>query len=120
MIKDLETKTGRLKLMPQWKPYWLRLGKGVHLGYRRHTDGAGTWNVRLADGKGGNTVKRIATADDEKRADGTNIMSFAQARDNALKLGRGEGEDDPAPAIATLKDAIAEYRADLEARKAGL
>lgn len=108
----IETKTARMRLAVRGKPYWLTLSGGVSLGYRR-TDGVGTWSVRLADGKGGNAIKRIAAADDERRADGKGVMTFAQAREAALTFGRG---DDESPKVLTLDDAITAYEANLKAR----
>jgi len=115
----IETKTARLRLEVRWKPYWMRLSGGISLGYRR-TDGTGTWSVRIADGKGGNSIKRIAKADDDRRADGRYTMSFAQAREAALRLGRSVDEDEIVPVITTLADAIEAYRVDLAARSGNL
>src|SRR5256885_13499311 len=98
---NLETKTARQRLEPRWKPYWLRLSGGISLGYRR-SQGAGSWSVRIADGARGNSIKRIATADDTERADGKIVMSFAQARDAALRLGRGDTEQVRAAAVLTI------------------
>jgi integrase len=112
----IETKTARLRLEVRWKPYWMPLSGGISLGYRR-TDGVGTWSMRRADGKGGNSIKRIAAADDVKRADGRDTMSFAQAREAALRLGRGDKEGEIAPVVVTLADAVEAYRVDLVARK---
>jgi integrase len=114
----LETKTARARLEVRWKPYWQRLSGGISLGYRR-SQGPGSWSVRLADGARGNSIKRIATADDAEPADGKAIMSFAQARDAALRLGRGETEQARAE-VVTLAEAIEAYRADLTARGAGI
>src|SRR5437763_3282909 len=82
---NLETKTARVRLEVRWKPYWQRLSGGISLGYRR-SKGPGSWSVRLADGAKGNSIKRIATADDAEPANGKAIMSFVQARDAALRL----------------------------------
>jgi integrase len=114
---NLESKTGRARLELRWKPYWLRLSGGISLGYRR-SQGPGSWSVRLADGKRGNTIKRIAGADDAEPANGKSIMTFAQARDAALRLGRGEAEQ--ATPVVTLADAIDAYKTDLAARGAGI
>jgi integrase len=114
----LETKTARARLEVKWKPYWQRLSGGISLGYRR-SQGPGSWSVRLADGARGNSIKRIAAADDAEPADGKAIMSFAQARDAALRLGRGETEQARGE-VVTLAEAIEAYRADLTARGAGI
>jgi hypothetical protein len=52
--------------------------------------------------------------------DGKAIMSFGQAREAALRLGRGETEQASAAAVVTLADAIEAYRADLTTRRAGI
>src|SRR4051812_50168472 len=115
---NLETKTARQRLDVRWKPYWHRLSGGISLGYRRSV-GPGSWSVRVSDGKRGNSIKRIATADDAEPADGKGIMSFAQAREAALRLGRGETEE-ARPAVVTLADALNRYADDLATRGAGL
>src|SRR4051794_7534926 len=109
---NLETKTGRQRLEVRWKPYWHGLSGGISLGYRRGV-GPGSWSVRIADGKRGNSIKRIAAADDAEAADGKGIMSFAQAREAALRLGRGETEE-ARPPVVTLADAIEAYEGDLK------
>jgi integrase len=114
---NLESKTARSRLDVRWKPYWHRLSGGISLGYRRSA-GSGSWSVRISDGKRGNSIKRIAAADDAEPADGRAIMSFAQARDAALRLSRGETEEAKA-AVVTLADAIEAYKGDLTARGAG-
>jgi len=116
-LKSIETKTKRLGLAIQGKPYWLRVGSGISLGYRR-TEGAGTWSVRIADGKGGGPIKRIGTADDHVPADGKNILTFAQAQAAALQYVTSGGK---APVkVTTLGEAIDAYEADLDDRKADL
>src|SRR3954452_24980583 len=115
---NLETKTARQRLDIRWKPYWHRLSGGISLGYRRSV-GPGSWSVRISDGKRGNSIKRMATADDAEPADGKGIMSFAQAREAGLRLGRGETEE-ARLAVLTLADAIEAYQDDLKARGAGL
>jgi hypothetical protein len=44
-------KKPRLKLPVQQRPHYHEIRKGLALGYRRNK-GAGTWLVRVADGKG--------------------------------------------------------------------
>ncbi len=117
---NLETKTARARLEPRWKPYWLRLNSGLSLGYRRTVAGAGTWSKRESDGKRSNNIARIAFADDVERANGTTVLSFAQARDAVLKLSRGETPDAKPATVTTLGEAIEDYKAGLTARRAGL
>ena len=59
----LETRNARLKLAQRPKPYWLTVANGIALGYRA---GPGAWNVRCADGKGGNWIKGFVFADDQR------------------------------------------------------
>ena len=66
----LETRTTRLKLVVRWKPYdFTTISPGIALGYRRN-QAAGTWLVRVANGKSGNWTKRVGLADDFENADG--------------------------------------------------
>ena len=112
---SIETKTQRLRLAIRGKPYWMKLQGGISLGYRRLAEAAGTWSVRIADGKGGGPTKRIAAADDYDPADGKATMSYTQARDAALRFQRGEGE---AKAIAlTVQDAVKAYQDEAETRR---
>jgi hypothetical protein len=55
----LETRTARLKMPVARKPMFIRIGPGLSLGYRRNQV-AGTWVLRIADGKGGATLTRSA------------------------------------------------------------
>ena len=65
---DLETRSARLKLPVAKEPLFVRIGRGIGLGYRRNQT-AGTWVARIADGKGGSWTKAIAIADDFDEAD---------------------------------------------------
>jgi integrase len=112
----LETRTARLKLAPQRKPYWIAIAPGIGLGYRRNA-GPGTWNVRAADGGGSNWVKSFAIADDQESSDGANILTFWQAADKAKSLARGQDADAGRP--ATVGEALDAYAADLKVRGAG-
>ena len=105
-----------MKLPQQRKPYWITVAPGVSLGYRRNA-GPGAWNVRSADGKGGNWIKSFALADDQEDADGANILTFWQAADKAKALARGSDADAGRP--ATVDEALRDYAADLAVRGAG-
>jgi integrase len=109
----LETRTNRLKLPVRQKPYsFTTISPGIALGYRRN-HAAGTWVVRVADGKGGNWTKRVGLADDFEDADGEHVLSWWQAIERARTLARGT---DDAGRPATFKDAIDAYERDLIAR----
>ena len=89
---------------------------GISLGYRRNA-GPGAWNVRAADGKGGNWIKSFAIADDHEDADGANVLTFWQAADKAKALARGQDADAGRP--ATVDEALTDYATDLAVRGAG-
>jgi integrase len=112
----LETRTARLKLAQHRKPYWIAVAPGISLGYRRNA-GPGAWNVRAADGKGGNWIKSFGIADDREDADGANVLTFWQAADKAKALARGQDSDAGRP--ATVSEALADYETDLGVRGAG-
>jgi integrase len=109
----LEVRTNRLKLPVREKPYdFTTIAPGIALGYRRNQT-AGTWVVRVADGRGSNWTKRVGLADDHEDADGEHVLNFWQAIDKARKLARGT---DDAGRPATVGEAIGAYERDLIAR----
>jgi integrase len=110
----LETRTSRLKLPIVRKPVFVRIGPGISLGYRRNQV-AGTWVLRLADGKGGATTKAIGRADDYENADGATVLDYWQAQDRAKSLVRtAEGRGSATP--LTVKLATYAYLQRLEAK----
>ncbi len=111
----LETRTARLKLAQQRKPYWIGVAPGISLGYRRNA-GPGAWNVRAADGRGGNWIKSFGIADDHEDADGANVLTFWQAADKAKALARGQDADAGRP--STVDEALTDYATDLAVRGA--
>ena len=113
----LETRSARLRLKVSKVPVFIKIGAKTGLGYRRNQT-AGTWVVRLSDGKGRNTRKAIGSADDYEDADGDKVLSFWQAQERARKLAHG---DDPTTAAprgipVTVKQAINRYETDLKTR----
>src|SRR6516225_7299830 len=110
---QLETRTARLKLAPRKKPYsFTIIAPGIALAYRRN-QGAGTWVVRVADGRGGNWTKAFGVADDHEDADGSNVLDFWMATDKARALARGS-DDNGRP--VTVAEALDRYRDNLKAR----
>ena len=108
----LETRTARLKLTPRKKPYQgAKLARGIVLRYRRNR-GAGTWDVKVADGKGGTWTKRFAVADDYEDANGETVLTWFQAIAAARKFARSRSAAPP----GTVADAVAGYERDLIAR----
>ena len=76
---SLETRTARLKLPIARKPVFVRIAPGLSLGYRRN-QAAGTWVMRIADGKGGASTKAIGTADDFEDADGHAVLAIGKRK----------------------------------------
>jgi integrase len=110
----LETPEARRKLPVSKKPVFLaKIGRGLTLGYRRNQT-AGTWVVRVADGKGGNWTVAIGTADDMTRADGKTVFDFWQAQDHARVRARRGGSDEGEP--ETIDAALDRYESDLKIR----
>ena len=113
---ELETRSSRLRLPVTSKPVFAKIGVGIGLGYRRNAT-AGSWVVRLADGKGGYRTDTIATADDHDEADGRGVLTFWQAQDRTRAMAQN-GHDsiammnDP----ATIARALDEYERDLRFR----
>jgi integrase len=112
----LETRAARLKLPVAKKPVFVKIGPRVGLGYRRNQT-AGTWVVRVADGKGGNWTKAIGSADDFEEVDGNYILDFWKAQDRARAIARvdRDGEDDDGK-LVTVARALDLYEADLKTR----
>jgi integrase len=111
---SLETRTARLKLPVARKPLFIRIGPGLSLGYRRNQV-AGTWVLRVADGKGGAITRAIGTADDFTDADGASVLNYWQAQDKAQSAARySSGQGVPKP--LTVGRAADVYLEKLEAK----
>ncbi len=113
----LETRSARLRLPVSKVPLFVKIGPRVGLGYRRNKT-AGTWVVRLSDGRGRNTRRAIGYADDHEEADSDRVLSFWQAQERARKLVHGEGPATTPPRRTpiTVKQALERYEADLKIR----
>jgi integrase len=85
----LESRESRSRLASRGKPHYRLLEPGLHIGYRKlkgrkgRPAVAGTWVARHYVGGGSYVVEKIGAADDFSDADGTIILSFAQAQDKA-------------------------------------
>jgi len=111
----LESRASRLRLSIAKKPVYVKLGPQLGLGYRRNKT-AGTWVMRIADGKRGNWIRAIGNADDFEEADGAAILDFWQAQEKARKFAR-ESSDGVKPAEpVTVSQALDRYEADLKTR----
>src|SRR4249920_1265109 len=78
MSFPIHDRAQRTKLEPRAKPYFARLGDGIHIGYRRGKS-VSRWVIRRYDG----TSYRMSTMpgifpDDRDAADGRRILSYQQ------------------------------------------
>lgn len=114
----LDTRNARAKLKADKNPYWERLGRNEFFGYRKGKRG-GSWvaRVRLDDGKF--KFHKVGVADDNRDADGAEVLDFFQAQteakkwlDQVWKLQKGVGL-----AHYTVNDALDDYLDYLEAHK---
>lgn len=75
----LESKTARLTLAPRNAPYWLAIGEGQQVGYRKGIKD-GYWVARLTDMQSRKKVQEsLGTADDQQEADGKEVLTYFQA-----------------------------------------
>jgi integrase len=118
----LDTRAARLRLKKRREPYWRSISEGLGVGYRKGTKG-GTWIARHYSTEYGRRFHAIGTADDLADADGTHVLSFAQAQEVARKWfirlarhDRGEVRE----GRYTVRECLEEYLAWLQAhRKTG-
>jgi integrase len=118
----LDTRAARLRLKKRREPYWRSISEGLGVGYRKGTKG-GTWIARHYSTEHGRRFHAIGTADDLADADGTHVLSFAQAQEVAWKWftrlarhDRGEVREGP----YTVRECLEEYLDWLQAhRKTG-
>ncbi len=104
----LETRTARLKRPIRPKPYFHKIERGLHLGYRRNKT-SGTWIVRVTSNKQ-DWTDAIGTADDIEGV--PNTLTFIQAQDEARK----RAKIGPAYDASTVGGAIDAYEAALKER----
>ena len=103
-----------MRLAVRGKPYWVRIARGIKLGYRR---GPGTWSVRVADGHGKDWIRKFADADDHDETDGNRILTFWEAQDLAKTLARGKDSTGDLKLI-TVEEALNAYEEELIANEA--
>jgi integrase len=109
----LETRSARLKLPVSIKPTFIRVAKGLGLGYRRNKSG-GVWVMRVADGKRSSWVRTIGAADDFAEADANDVLTFWQAQDKVRSLAHADRGGTAEP--VTVAQALDAYEADLKTR----
>jgi integrase len=118
---SLATRTARLRLSINAKPYWRVIEQGLHLGYRRRVTG-GTSIARRRDERGVYREATLGLADDLQDANGDSVFDFSQAQRAARnwslqqqRLACGLGPLAPSGAY-TVARAIADYLEDYRRR----
>jgi integrase len=86
---SLETRTGRAKLKPRRAPYFVKIAKGLRLGYYRGAS-SGTWIARYYRGNGVYSTSSVGLADDLTDADNLKVFDFWQAQQSARTWGERE------------------------------
>jgi integrase len=81
--KAIDSREARRKLAPRDMCHWRSLERGLHLGYRRIKDSAGTWWARHYLGDRQYETERLGIADDLSDADGVAILDYWQAQEKA-------------------------------------
>jgi integrase len=76
---SLESRTARAQLPMRRAPYFVKIAKGLRLGYYRGS-AAGTWIGRRYRGGGSYNTVALGLADDLTDADGSKVFSFWQAQ----------------------------------------
>jgi integrase len=115
----LETRSSRLKLPVAKKPVYVKIDRGIALGYRRNA-GAGVWVMRVTR-NGEDWTEKIGVADDYEEAAVGRTLTYwtAQARARELAVGAHEAGGRDATRPLTVAEAVAEYATDCAARGAG-
>jgi len=128
-VKDasLGTPAARAKLQVRAKPYYRAVQPGLHLGYAKRARGKpGVWSARFYCGDERYEVEgftyKVAhgdvacTADDQQPADGTAVLSYAQALDRARQryTERANGAVAKPATVASALDAYFDW---IEAHK---
>jgi integrase len=82
---SLESRSSRLKKLPQKQPYWTKLVEGRIIGYYRpQSKSAGSWIAKFRDAEtGARKQATLGFADDFTEADGDKILTWAQASEKA-------------------------------------
>src|SRR5262245_35374562 len=115
----LETRTARARLPARRAPYFVKVAKGLRLGYYRGS-GAGTWIGRRYRGNGKYETTSIGIADDTTDADAVAVFDFWQAQDVVRRWAeRGRLADHGIVRNGpyTVQAAVADYLSEIAVEK---
>jgi hypothetical protein len=77
---SLETRTARARLRVRRAPYFVKIAKGLRLGYYRGSQG-GSWIGRHYRGVGAYDTAALGLADDTLEADAIKVLDYWQAQE---------------------------------------
>ena len=115
----LETRTARARLPARRAPYFLKIAKGLRLGYYRG-NGSGTWIGRRYLGTAQYETTAIGVADDTTAADSVAVFDFWQAQDALRRWaerGRLAEHGIMRTGPYTIRAAVEDYLAEIAAEK---
>lgn len=81
----LENRTQRSKLKVAHRPYWVGIGQGLYLGYRKGIKG-GVWITRYYLGRGKYIIGKLGKGDDHQDANGIDVLDYFQAQEHAREF----------------------------------
>jgi integrase len=116
---SLESRTARARLPTRRTPYFVKIAKGLRLGYYRGA-GSGSWVASYYRGTKGYETKAIGPADDTIDADGVTVFDFWQAQDQS-RIWAEQQRLTAAGIIRTgpykVEDAVNDYLSGMAAEK---
>jgi integrase len=115
----LENRTARARLPMRRAPYFLKVAKGLQLGYYRGS-GAGTWIGRRYLGGAKYETTAIGIADDTTSADSVAVFDFWQAQDAVRRWAEGKRLADHGIVHTgpyTVRTAVDDYLAEIAVEK---
>ena len=80
----LETRTARSRVAIRRAPYFVKIAKGLRLGYYRGSS-AGSWIARRYRGVGVYDTQALGAADDLVEANASDVFDFWQAQEMARR-----------------------------------
>jgi integrase len=116
---SLESRTARAQLQMRRAPYFVKIAKGLRLGYYRGS-AAGTWIGRRYRGGGCYNTVALGLADDLTDADGSKVFDFWQAQGAARQWAEKQRLIDEGMVRGgpyTVSDAVRDYLDAVHAEK---
>lgn len=114
-IRDavLESREARKRLKTQSEPHWRGIDTGLHLGYRRRSNG-GSWIARRFTEAGKYSKQKMGVADDFQDADGIKTLNYKQALKQAREWSEtgirvDAGLEEAQSGAYTVDDAMRDY-----------